>query len=71
MLHAQALKLLDEATKSPPDSPGSDSEAKKSHMSAISQLSSKIFQRARRVEVSEIRVHTPPNIPAPQSDLSQ
>ena len=55
MLHAQALKLLDEA-KSPTESPATEAEAKKTHMSAISQLSTQIFQRAMRVEVSEIRV---------------
>ena len=63
MLHAQALKFLEEEksgstsgspTKSPTDI--STLELKKSHMSAISQLSTQILQRARRVEVTEIRV---------------
>jgi hypothetical protein len=66
MLHAQALKLLDEpshvATPSEP-SPGRSSteisqqhDLKKSHMSAISQLSTQILQRAQRVDVTELRV---------------
>ena len=68
MLRAQALKLLEEsggggrqtsvdgspAARTPSDF--SSHEAKKSHMSAISQLSTQILTRARRVEVSEIRV---------------
>jgi len=70
MLHAQALKLLDDTHHaergtpidgSPaalPRTPGSETqyEMKKSHMSAISQLSTQILQRARRVEITEIRV---------------
>lgn len=67
MLHAQALKLLDEV-KSPGESPGGDAEAKKARMSAISQLSTQIFQRARRVEVSEIRVFILP-FPFPGSNV--
>lgn len=68
MLHAQALKLLDDGKQTPVDfgSPAttartptdlpSSQDAKKSHMSAISQLSTQILSRARRVEVAEIRV---------------
>jgi hypothetical protein len=64
MLHAQALKLLDEGRSTPIDgSPArtpsdiSTHDKKKTHMSAISQLSTQILQRARRVEVVEIRVY--------------
>lgn len=69
MLRAQALKLLEEAgggggRQTPVDgSPAartptdfSSHELKKSHMSAISQLSTQILNRARRVEVAEMRV---------------
>src|SRR5271167_1554612 len=66
MLRAQALKLLDDGKSTPIDgSPVSRTsataelsshEAKKSHMSAISQLSTQILQRARLVDVAEIRV---------------
>ena len=63
MLHSQALKLLESGGRATPDSspaPGTPSadpiEQKKSHMSAISQLSTQILQRAHRVEVAEIRV---------------
>ena len=66
MLHAQALKLLDdgkgtpiEGSPAPVRTPGgemSTHDQKKSHMSAISQLSTQILQRARRVEVVEMRV---------------
>ena len=69
MLRAQALKLIDDGRNTPVDgSPApartpSDNrpsaELKKAHMSAISQLSANILQRARRVETSEIRVQTP------------
>lgn len=70
MLRAQALKLLDDDGKSTPidGSPVSRSsvttelssrEAKKAHMSAISQLSTQILQRARLVEIAEIRVTSP------------
>jgi len=68
MLHAQALKLLDEA-KSPTESPATEAEAKKTHMSAISQLSTQIFQRAMRVEVSEIRVLSFPLLTPPFHDV--
>ena len=67
MLRAQALKLLEESgagrqtpvdgspiARTPTDF--SSHEAKKSHMSAISQLSTQILNRARLVEVAEIRV---------------
>jgi hypothetical protein len=69
MLRAQALKLLDDGKSTPIGSPVSRSsastelsshEAKKSHMSAISQLSTQILQRARLVEVAEIRVSLHP-----------
>jgi hypothetical protein len=73
MLRAQALKLLDDGRSTPIDgSPVSRSsattdlstyEAKKSHMSAISQLSTQILQRARLVEVAEIRVSLHPYLP--------
>jgi hypothetical protein len=63
MLHAQALKFLEEnktgsTSGSPARSPTDlgTLELKKQHMSAISQLSTQILQRARRVEVTEIRV---------------
>jgi hypothetical protein len=69
MLHAQALKLLDDgkqtpiesgspasAARTPSDMPSSTYDAKKTHMSAISQLSTQILSRARRVEITEIRV---------------
>jgi hypothetical protein len=67
MLHAQALKLLDDGhhvagtptEPSPGRTPSSDisqQDQKKSHMSAISQLSTQILQRAQRVEVGELRV---------------
>jgi hypothetical protein len=69
MLHAQALKLLDdgkgtpiEGSPAPVRTPGgemSTHDQKKSHMSAISQLSTQILQRARRVEVVEMRVLSP------------
>jgi hypothetical protein len=75
MLHAQALKLLDDgkqtpiesgspasAARTPSDMPASTYDAKKTHMSAISQLSTQILSRARRVEVAEIRV---PLLPFP------
>lgn len=67
MLRAQALKLIEESgagrqtpvdgspiVRTPTDF--SSHEAKKSHMSAISQLSTQILNRARLVEVAEIRV---------------
>jgi hypothetical protein len=66
MLHAQALKLLDdgkgtpiEGSPAPVRTPGgemSTHDQKKSHMSAISQLSTQILQRAQRVEVVDMRV---------------
>ena len=69
MLRAQALKLIDDGrntpvdgSPAPPRTPSDNrpsAELKKAHMSAISQLSTKILQRARRVETSEIRVRTP------------
>src|SRR5438046_1334188 len=81
MLRAQALKLLEEggtggrqtpvdgspAARTPTDF--SSPEAKKSHMSAISQLSTQILNRARRVEVAEIRVHPQHRSPADFSTL--
>ena len=65
MLHAQALKFLDDekgtlsmigspVAKSPIDIPFLD--YRKQHVSAISQLATQILQRAQLVEVSEIRV---------------
>jgi len=72
MLHAQALKFLEGGSEkshnggstssiagSPAKSPTTDIgvlEKKKQHMSAISQLSTQILQRARLVGVAEIRV---------------
>ena len=71
MLHAQALKFLEEekngsSAGSPARSPTDVTtlEQKKQHMSAISQLSTQILQRARRVEVAEIRVLPPPHMSA-------
>ena len=74
MLHAQALKLLDDgkqtpidsgspasAARTPSDLPPSTYDAKKTHMSAISQLSTQILSRARRVEITEIRVPPSPH----------
>jgi hypothetical protein len=75
MLHAQALKLLDDgkqtpiesgspasAARTPSDMPPSTYDAKKTHMSAISQLSTQILSRARRVEITEIRVPLPHSV---------
>jgi hypothetical protein len=64
MLHAQALSIVDEGRATPMSgspAPGTPSDIlvhdqKKTHMSAISQLSTQILQRAQRVEVAEIRV---------------
>lgn len=74
MLRAQALKLIDDGRNTPvdgspaptrtPDGRGGAAELKKAHMSAISQLSTQILQRARRVEASEMRVPPrPPQFP--------
>jgi hypothetical protein len=64
MLHAQALNILEEGKMTPAgaspaaSTPGgvARDEQRKKHMTAMRQLSTNIFQRARRVEVSEIRV---------------
>ena len=67
MLHAQGLKFLDDGKSTPIDgspvsrtsSDMSSHEAKRFHMIAISRLSIQILQRARHVEVAEIRVPLP------------
>lgn len=63
MLHAQALKLLEENRATPVDgSPAktpsdiSFHDQKKSHMNMIRRLGTQILQRAQLVEVEEIRV---------------
>jgi hypothetical protein len=66
MLHAKALKFLDEGkTATPgigspvarsPVEPSPHLEQRKQHLSAIYQLSSQILQRVQLVEVTEIRV---------------
>jgi hypothetical protein len=64
MLHSQALNILEEGKMTPvigspaASTPGgiSRDEQRKTHVNAIKQLSTSIFQRARRVDVSEIRV---------------
>ena len=63
MLHAQALNILNEGKATPVGgSPASTTsvtdihDQKITHMNAINERSTQILQRARRVEVAEMRV---------------